>query len=87
MLILNNTYRDIYLEFSFLLYDSAGDTVAYSRFTRVADAYLFNFEANEADGKKADFWWEWTEFHGGGKSGDPIFLTPQHGSTYLLYKL
>jgi hypothetical protein len=86
MLIINNTFRDIFLEFSFLLYNGTGDTIACSKFTRVADTFSYDFEANEVDGKKDDFWWEWTEFHGGGKSGDPIYLTPQVGSEFLVYR-
>jgi hypothetical protein len=85
VIILNNTYRNYILEFKFSLYNSKGALLIESN-SKVNDTYAFDFETNTENGSQPDFWWEWTEFHGGGKTGDPIYITPQLGSGYLVYQ-
>ena len=86
MLILNNTSREYTLEFKYSLYDSNGTLLIDSQSASIFDTFTFNFESSKQADTTADFWWEWTEFHGGGKSGDPIYLTPQPGLLFTIYK-
>jgi hypothetical protein len=89
MLLLNNTSREYVLDFKYCLYDNTGKLLKDSHKASIFDTFTFDFEASEASETTdtiADFWWEWTEFHGGGKSGDPIYLTPQIGSLFTIYK-
>ncbi|MFC1525995.1 leucine-rich repeat domain-containing protein, partial [Candidatus Latescibacterota bacterium] len=79
--------EEIWMTFAFVVYGSDGEVLAESDSSSVNNTWTYDLETDTAGGgQAADFWWEWTEFHGGGKPGDPIYLTPKNGALYAVVR-
>jgi hypothetical protein len=86
MLIVTGS-RQSPMQFMYTVYKADGSILKESKKASVAQTYAFDFESNSpgpVPGTR-DFWWQWTEFDGGGRPGDPVYLVPQPGSKFHVY--
>jgi hypothetical protein len=89
MLVTGNSRPGKQMTFQYSLYGADGAVLKAAGYASVDATFAYDFESNSEHGAPAanDFWWEWTEFNGGGKPGDPIIFVPQPGSKYMIYNM